>query len=664
MTLSQLVVRSMKKNVKHYYLYFFALIFSVTLCVSFITLQNNSMVLKTVDESGTATAGFEAATYILYFIVTFFVLYANHLFMKRRSKEIGLYQLVGMTKGLIVRLIALENTILFVMAVGIGMVIGYLSSRFFAMVLMFLLEKEVVVDLSFSVAALRESCIIFSVLLVVIFIQMTWMIRRVTLLSLFTASKQADERVKRVSVFHMLVGALGIVLIIYGYFESTRLFDVEVKSNLMNNLFINMIIILASTVGGTYLLFRYSVALLMNVVRVRKKGHLGITDVLAVTPIMHRMKGNAKSLTLITVLTGLAIGISSLAYIAYYSSGTNARQTSPYDYILLNNHGTVFMEQLEEVGIEFEKDTYHVNEVSMDLKELVSKELIDSPLLNNITTTAVISISDYQQLGPSIDLDEGEAFFTSYRKLLSEVLPLQKEKEILIQAGDKEIPVYITDIRDEFILSEAVSNGGPILVVSDKMFEVIDKEHNEEVIWTSQIGVNLLHKEDLAQAENIYASLTEERTIVVNNQDNPLGTSYIPESYEKERGLNLSFVGITVFISAFLGFAFLLTTGSILYFKQIAEAEEEKESYTILRKIGFSTSDIMRGIYRKQLFNFGVPLLIGLLHSYFAVKSGWWLFGTELVTPLIITMTLYAIMYVIFALLAVGYYRKVVYESL
>ena len=66
----------------------------------------------------------------------------------------------------------------------------------------------------------------------------------------------------------------------------------------------------------------------------------------------------------------------------------------------------------------------------------------------------------------------------------------------------------------------------------------------------------------------------------------------------------------------------------------------------------------------KQAFNFGLPLGIGLLHSYFAVKSGWFLFGTELVTPLLITMGLYIGMYIVFAFLSVSYYKKVIKESL
>ena len=96
----------------------------------------------------------------------------------------------------------------------------------------------------------------------------------------------------------------------------------------------------------------------------------------------------------------------------------------------------------------------------------------------------------------------------------------------------------------------------------------------------------------------------------------------------------------------------------------MSEAEEEREAYTILRKIGFTQQEILRGIYAKQAFNFGVPLLIGLLHSYFAVKSGWFLFGTELVVPLVVTMGLYIVMYIVFAALAVNYYKKVIRESL
>src|SRR5699024_687608 len=113
------------------------------------------------------------------------------------------------------------------------------------------------------------------------------------------------------------------------------------------------------------------------------------------------------------------------------------------------------------------------------------------------------------------------------------------------------------------------------------------------------------------------------------------------------------------FIVGFLGLTFLITSGCILYFKQMDESEEEKPVYTILRKLGFTESDLLRGIWVKQLFNFGIPLVLGLLHSYFAVKSGWFLFGTEMVTPTVIVMLLYTVLYSIFGILSVLYYKQV-----
>lgn len=656
MTLSRLVLRSMRKNVKHYYLYFFALIFSVTLCYSFTTLHHNPTVVEALKESGTAAAGFQSATFVLYFIVTFFVLYANHLFMKRRSKEIGLYQLIGMTKGLIVRLVALENIILFIFAVALGMVIGFFSSRLFAMILIKLLKLDLVIELVFSPKAFTQSVIIFSILLLVILFQMTWMVYRVTLLSLFHASKKADERIKRFNFFQMTFGLLGLLLIVYGYYESSILFDAE--KSLFKDIFLHMLVILASTILGTFLFFRYSVSFIMNIFRASKKGHLKIRDVMAVTPIMHRMKGNAKSLTLITVLTGLAVGIMSLSYISYYSSETRSRQFSPYDYTLVNDKGISFLDRLHQEGIEFKKDTYRVAEVTFNFQDLVGDITNENLNFSTESSMYVISLSDYKQVVPDAQINEGETIITSYQNMFSEVVPLEEGGDFSVQYNNEEAKFVLKEVQEEFMLSGTITMASPVLVVTDTAFENISANQTSESSFNYQVGVNLVNSEDIPKAEEIYTAIQEERKLVVNGQE------YLPLSYEEEKQGYLSIYGTTIFITAFLGLAFLLTTGSILYFKQMSEAEMEKESYTTLRKIGFSTSDLMRGIYAKQAFNFGVPLVIGLLHSYFAVKSGWFLFGTEMFTPLVVTMVLYVVMYAIFAVISTQYYKRIIKASL
>ncbi len=659
MSLSKLVLRSMKKNMKHYYLYFFALIFSVTLYFSFVTLQNNSAVWDAVQMSGTATAGFKAATYILYFIVLFFVLYANHLFMKRRSKEIGLYQLIGMTKGLIVRLLAIESILLFVGAVILGMLAGFFSSRVFAMILLRVLEKEALVTMTFSTQALQQSIIVFTILLMIVLVQMAWMIHRVSLLSLFTAAKQADERVRRFSALQMVIGFMGLVLIVYGYYASTKLFDIESAGNL----FINMIIILVTTIGGTFLVFRFSVAFIMNTIRLKKKGHLSIHDVLALTPIMHRMKSNAKSLTLITVLTGVSLGVTTLSYISYYSSEASAYSQVPGDFILLEEQGMSFLNELEKNNIAYERVDYRLQGVTASVGQLMSKKQQDNPLYSMEGTIYTIPLSDYKQSVPEASISGNDVILTNYGGYMAEMFPLEKDRDVVVSAGELEETFHVVDVHDKSIISGIVTagGGGPIFVVTDDMFKSLTTQ-SEHYPWHRQSSITINSKENLVVAEKLY--LQTNAGVITTKDHEGKTEQYNQSSYEEKRKDNIESLGLTIFTTAFLGLAFLMTTGSILYFKQMSEAEEERGSYTILRKIGFAERDIMRGIYMKQAFNFGVPLIIGLLHSYFAVKSGWFLFGTELTAPLWIAMCCYIALYTIFALLSVGYYKKVVRESL
>jgi len=660
MTLSSLVLRSMAKNIKHYFLYFFALIFSVTLYFSFITLQYNPTVL--LESTGMKpAAGFKTASVLIIFIVVFFVLYANHLFMKRRSKEIGLYQLIGMSKPLIIRLLGLENIILWALAAGIGVGLGFLSSRLFALILMRLLEQQVVVSLTFSTQALKQSLLLCAGLLLIVLVQSILKIRRVSLLSLFNASKQADERVKRFSGFGMVMGFIGLVAIGYGYYVSTQLFNLENAT--VNTLFIRMIVILAATIGGTFFVFRFSVSFVLNLVRMRKKGHLSITDVLALTPIMHRMKGNAKSLTLITVLTAVALTVLSLSYIAYYSSASSAQQSVPHDYMLMNGHGVEFMDMLEENNIAFKSVTFPIIRANVDIANLLSGSLAESGMLNTDAETDIISLSTYKQIHEDFTLQEGEGVIVNHGGLLAEMLPMKSNRPATVKTDVWQESIKIVSISDESVLS--TDNMSAVVIVTDAMYDRIEASTDQsKTRWNEQIGINLLNKkEDLNRAEVLYV---ESGADAVPFNTNAEGKVYYKEnmSQEQSRQFNIESMGVIIFVTAFLGLAFLLATGSILYFKQMSEAEDELESYTTLRKIGFSTSDLMKGIYVKQLFSFGVPLLIGLAHSFFAVKSGWLLFGTELATPLMITMGIYIALYSVFALLTIRYYKGIIRASL
>ena len=662
MTLSQLVLRSLKKNIKHYYLYFFALIFSVTLYFSFVTLQYNPSVVE-VSGSIKVSAGLKAASYLLLFVVVFFVLYANRLFMKRRSKEIGLYQLIGMSKGLVTRLLVLENAILWVSALAIGVGLGFLSSRIFAMILLRILEKDVLVQLIFSVEALQMTIFVFLALLVIVLVQTTIGIGRASLLTLFTANVTSEVKVKRFSGVQMLLGFIGLILIGYGYYLSTTLFELD--SDNVNMLLYKMIAILGSTIGGTYFVFRFSVAFILELIRKRKRGHLSIQDVLSLSPIMHRMKSNAMSLTTITVISATALGVLCLSYISYYSAGSTAKQSIPFDYIALNGQGEAFMESLNEKKIEFTRTDIELIDVEVNTENLYTSDL---PTGINIITKGpmtIVKLSDAKQVMPELSLKAGEGYITGYSNMMSEIVELKENNTVQLTTSDGLEIIKVKEIKTASLLAYYLTGGGMTLVVTDDQFDKLrtDAMIKQQTIWEKQVGINLVDRDQLKEVQMIYEETTNNGRFEVTNDNGAINT-VSTDSQEEHRLSTLDVVGLIIFVTGFLGLAFLMTTGSILYFKQMTEAEEERASYTVLRKIGFTTNELMKGIYMKQLFNFGIPLVIGLAHSYFAVKSGWMLFGTELVAPLLITMSIYVILYSIFAFLTIGYYRKVVNDSL
>ncbi|MGV4964767.1 bacitracin ABC transporter permease, partial [Priestia aryabhattai] len=195
--------------------------------------------------------------------------------------------------------------------------------------------------------------------------------------------------------------------------------------------------------------------------------------------------------------------------------------------------------------------------------------------------------------------------------------------------------------------------GMPAAIVDDAVFNELKQNADPSIQKESSVytGIDISNEDNLPKANELFGE--------IKFSDNSLNNSRIEMIRSQKQNM-----GLIMFIVAFLGLAFLITSGCILYFKQMDESEDEKPNYTILRKLGFTEKDLLKGIKIKQLFNFGIPLIVGLLHSYFAVQSGWFLFGTEVWMPMIIVMIVYTVLYSIFGILSVLYYKKIIKEAL
>lgn len=637
LTLFDLAIRSMRKNIKHYYLYFFALILSVVLYFVFATLQYDAAI---VAQGGNMIGkAFSAAGVLLVFIAGIFIVYANSIFLKRRSREIGLYQLIGLKKSTVSRLLIVENTLLGIGALILGIAVGMLVSRVFLLLLLKLMGFETAISVSFSMGAVLQTVAVFIAIFALTTVQMIVTVYRNTLLSLFNTEKKGEHPKKPNTTKAAVLAVLGIVMIGFGYWLSERMFDA--------NFFLNIAGVLVFTILGTYLIFRVTLSWLFYQIRKRKDGHLGLKDSLSLAPLMHRMKGNANSLTIITVLSAMTLSMIAGAYSFYYATESETQAQMPFDFMFEDQeaYASEISAEMDEKGIDYKHGAVEILTLYGQLEE--GALAVPSPEL------FIAIISDEQLRNAGIEVQAPSRDTAS----------LHSTASLSMFADQSRLPInlYLSD-KDETAIEIAEFGGGNVInwetfytqiVVDEAKYEELKDQlvSNGSAEIHQVDGFHVLEEDDMEAASNLY-------------QQPKYVSGSLHEDYYSTLREGMQSNGLMIFIAGFLGLVFLISTGSILYFKQMTEAEQEKQSYSTLRQLGFSVNEIMKGIVRKQIFVFGLPLAISLIHSYFALRALSFFFQSNILFPAAITMVLFAVIYLLFALLTVGYYRKTVKMAL
>lgn len=647
MTVNQLIFRNIKKNFKHYYVYIFALVFSVALYFSFVTLQFDPA-LDDATGGVRGAAAIKSGSVLLLAIVSVFLVYANSLFIKRRSKEIGLFQLIGMTRGTVFRILSVENFVLYVGSLIVGIFLGFSMSRLLMMILFKVTGIENVATLRFSSQAFIQTLVVFAAIYVLILLINAIFIRRQSILSLFRVATVTQQRVKKMTAVQAILGVFGIALILFGYYVSSQLFTNRL---LGTQFFVVMIVILASVIIGTYLFYKGSVSFIFNSIRKRKDGYLNVNDVLSLSSIMFRMKSNSLLLMIITTLSALSIALLSLSYISYYSIEKSVEKNIPADFSILNERGQEFVQALDKEGISNSYKTMDLLNFQVDLSEVFSMSSKEENRFFNLANTTILVVSD--RVVGSLEVAETEVYLANQNEFAKNFMRIQERGTIVFSGEESIYKLVYKGIEDLTVVPKIATSAFIVAIVNPSIYQqmLTDKKEELDTEFSQYTGVTITNNKDIERANTIFHAL--EIDIWAGNE-----SKYEEKMKQKQE------IGVLLFIVGFLGLAFLITSGCILYFKQMDESEDEKANYTILRKLGFTQSDLLKGVQRKQLFNFGIPLVVGLCHSYFAVKSGWFLFGTEMLTPMLIVMVIYTVLYSVFGLLSVLNYKRVIKEAL
>ncbi|NGY84737.1 ABC transporter permease [Bacillus megaterium] len=633
MTVFDLVKKNMRKNISRYSLYFFSMIFSIIVYYVFATLQYDQSISKFIGEELRLQGIFNASNYVLLTCIVVFIWYTNSFFIRQRKRELGLYHLVGIEKRTIGKMIFYENMLLGIFSLVVGILLGTVFSRLFVLFLLKLMGLSLSITLTFSFQAVLKTAVVFLIVTIFISFQGYFIMYRYTLLDLFQAESKSERVNKMNSKRSIVVGGLGILLVGYGYYLSS--------GNIVTpKFFLIVAVVLFSVIFGTFLLFKATIEWLMGLYREHANRYYSFANMLSVSTMMYRIKANAQVLTLITILSATTLVAVGVTYSSYYNTKADARSMQPYDYTLHSKKAAQeFTDVLDELDIQSNRDVYHIVKHSADLSDF---RFITSGYYKDREQISFLDEEEVRKNGVSVpELSANETvIFDSMAK--GKVFKPSTGKTAAVELSKSE-QLALKVVKSEPLLILDSDSAGYQFVVNHDTFNKLLKAGQKQEVYVFNTDDGNKQNELTKNYHQIAKEAGESRT-----------------SYYDVFQAGLMSKGLFIFIGGFLGLVFLMATGSIIYFKQISEAEQERKRFEVLRKLGFSVSQVMSAVRKQQLFTFGLPLVIGILHSLFALNVITNLTGESLIVPVLIADAVYGIIYFFFYWLTMNYYRIVI----
>src|SRR5690606_24307193 len=220
------------------------LVFSMVIYYTFTSLQYSEKIQESIELSDTMSFMFGVSSIILILFVAIFILYSNSFFTRKRKKEVGLYAILGLRKKTIAKMLFYENLMMGIIALVLGIILGTLLSKLFAMILIKLMGATAEVDFGISILAITQTIIVFMVIILFTSVQAYRLIYRFKLIELFHAEKKG-EQIPKISLIPTMIG---MVLLVSSYWLIIKPFPDEFTTNyLLRNYGIAFIALIIGT---------------------------------------------------------------------------------------------------------------------------------------------------------------------------------------------------------------------------------------------------------------------------------------------------------------------------------------------------------------------------------------------------------------------------------
>ncbi|MBY0223288.1 FtsX-like permease family protein [Sporosarcina aquimarina] len=610
MTLFELALKNIRRNMKSYSLYIGSTVFSILIYFTFATLKYSEDISGMAETSKQIKGIMGASAFVLMIFVAIFILYSNSFFMKKRKKEVALYSLLGVRKKSIGFLLFFENMVIGLVSLGIGVVLGFLLSRMLLTILLKLMGLDIVAGFAFSMNALINTCIVFFIIFLFTSLMGHRIIYRFKLIDLFHAEKKGENVPKA----RVITAVLGVASLAIAYYLALQ----DLTESQVWRVFglATPIVIIAFTVLGSYLLFHSVLVYVLSALKGNARWAWKGLHMMTASQLLYRIRGNAKTLTLITILSATTITSGGAVFGVYYNAEKNVREYTPYTFMWEGEKQAIDTSIIESEITFYSK----MIRVALDKYEM-EYVVIDEATFGKLAKD--LGWSDIQKLRQN-EVFAIDAFFD------------ERWSEKLDSVTINKVEFPVAKFYDK-VLFNVETLGGNAIVVPEQLYDEIKSD--ETLIQAVKVTN---YKNQSAVSDRLAAS-TENFSSATADYKNTIES-----------------LGALLFVGSFLGLVFLVATGSIIFFKMMTEAEEDKAKYAILHKIGVSKKDMNRTIRGQVGVIFTVPLVLGLIHGGVALVAVSNMFMMDFLVPVVIWMLAYTMIYAMYYFATVRSFIKTI----
>ena len=647
--LFKLSFENMKKSIKDYAIYFLTLVLGVAIFYMFNSLDSQQAMLQVSQSQRQiiklmiSMLGFVSVFVAV--VLGLLIVYANNFLINRRKKEFGIYMTLGMGRRQISKIILMETIFVGIISLIIGIVIGVFASQFMSILVAKMFEADMSeFQFVFSKDACIKTCIYFAVMYVAVMFFNTFTVSRYKLINLLNATKK-NEKVKIKSpILSFLVFVLAATILGYAYWKVTG----DVKSlSTADKLLPPILMGIVGTVGIFWSLSGF----ILQVVQKRKKTYLRDTNMFVLRQINNKINTMVASMSVICLMLFMTISILSSSLALRNTMQRELIEMTPVD---LNLYKTANLP--ESSTNRYGKTTYYTKEQQEDSKRSVTETLrnngLDMNVLKDITeipiyatndltwrdffgekyeeikailpnlmfdtAEEIVKISDYNKIASLYGIDQYELNDNEYIMLCDFASQEEARNKVLadgnhtLQIAGRQYKSKYNECKSGFIVMSTSHTNTGIILVPDNC--PLTEDMKERVLLAANYNSDT--DEEKERINELFSS--SDSGFVQNLNNNGIEIDGLTKISIMEASIGIA--TIVTFIAIYLGIIFLIASSAILALKQLTDSSDNKQRYTILRKIGCDEKMINKALFRQIGIFFGVPLILAIIHSVFGIQ--------------------------------------------